>query len=294
MDAQDTRTAGETALRRRGEAWVEWMRSNLSRGCRRADLVREMLRAGWSAQEAELALETMAHRLGRGAQTQPGRPDVRPGDANYLECDGRRIRIAMSLVSPRIVLLEGLLSDEECDALEALVAARGLQPSAVVDHASGASVAHHARSSAGVAFAHAEDGLVARMESRLATLTGWPASHAEGVQILRYAPGQEYRPHFDWFDPEHPGSATHLAEGGQRVATTVIYLATPEAGGRTIFPSLGLEFSPARGAAIFFTDVDGDGRPERGTLHGGSPVVSGVKLIATYWQRAAPFLARRP
>lgn len=79
MDAQDTRTAGEAALRRGGEAWVEWMRSKLSRGWRRADLVREMLRAGWSAQEAELSLETMLRRLGRGLQG----PDFRPGDANY-------------------------------------------------------------------------------------------------------------------------------------------------------------------------------------------------------------------
>ena len=60
--------------------------------------------------------------------------------------------------------------------------------------------------------------------------------------IINYEEGQEYKPHYDWFDPNAPGSATHLANGGQRVGTTVIYLATADGGGSTSFPDSGLEF----------------------------------------------------
>ena len=34
----------------------------------------------------------------------------------------------------------------------------------------------------------------------------------------------EYRPHHDYFDPAHPGTAHVLQRGGQRVGTLVMYL----------------------------------------------------------------------
>ncbi len=64
----------------------------------------------------------------------------------------------------------------------------------------------------------------------------WPVDHGEGIQVLHYASGAEYRAHFDYFPVEQTGSSTHLATGGQRVATLVMYLNNVEQGGETFYP----------------------------------------------------------
>ena len=50
-----------------------------------------------------------------------------------------------------------------------------------------------------------ETPLIERIEQRIADLVDMPAHYGEGLQVLHYQPGQQYEPHFDWFDPEHHG-----------------------------------------------------------------------------------------
>ena len=78
-----------------------------------------------------------------------------------------------------------------------------------------------------------------------------------------------------------------MKRGGQRVATLVIYLNNPEAGGGTSFPDVGVEVAPRRGNAVFFSYAAPD--PSTKSLHGGSPVVRGEKWIATKWLREGEF-----
>lgn len=111
------------------------------------------------------------------------------------------------------------------------------------------------------------------MEQRIAELLRWPLDHGEGLQVLRYRPGAQYRPHHDYFDPAHPGTARILQRGGQRVGTLVMYLNAPEGGGATTFPDVGLEVAPVRGNAVFFSYDRA--HPATGTLHGGAPVTAG-------------------
>ena len=120
-----------------------------------------------------------------------------------------------------------------------------------------------------------------------ARLVNWPEENGEGLQILRYAPGAQYRPHYDYFDPAEPGTPTILRRGGQRVGTLVMYLQEPERGGATVFPDIGLEVAPKRGTAVFFSYE----RPDPGTrtLHGGAPVLAGEKWVATKWLREREF-----
>ena len=158
----------------------------------------------------------------------------------------------------------------------------------MVDELSGQNVPHPERSSAGVMLARAETGLIDRLERRLAALTDWPIANGEGLQILRYRKGQEYRPHFDSF-PDGAGGAVHTARGGQRVNTVLVYLQSPEAGGGTAFPACGLTVCPQPGSAVIFRNVDGTGRRDPASLHAGLPVVHGEKVVMTYWQRAGPY-----
>jgi prolyl 4-hydroxylase len=131
----------------------------------------------------------------------------------------------------------------------------------------------------------AETPLVAKVEARLAEIAHWPVERGEGMQVQHYQQTNEYRPHFDWFDPELPGPRKHMEHGGQRVGTFVLYLSEVESGGGTAFPVIGLEVLPKKGGAVFFHNTDGMHQPDRRTLHAGSPVVKGVKVIANKWMR---------
>ena len=136
-------------------------------------------------------------------------------------------------------------------------------------------------------FERGENPIVSQVEARLATLLRWPLENGEGLQILRYGPGAQYRPHYDYFEPKEPGTPIILRRGGQRLASLVMYLQEPEQGGATTFPDVGLEVAPVRGTGVFFSYDRPD--PATRTLHGGAPVLAGEKWVATKWLREREF-----
>jgi prolyl 4-hydroxylase len=188
--------------------------------------------------------------------------------------------------NPRVIVFGGLLSEEECDTLVELARPKLVRSETVVN-ATGGSEVNEARTSSGMFFDRGATPFVAMVEKRIATLVNWPFENGEGLQVLHYGPGAEYRPHHDYFDPVHPGTATILQRGGQRVGTVVIYLNTPTAGGSTTFPDVGLDVAAIKGNAVFFS-YD---RPHvvTKTLHGGAPVIEGEKWVATKWMREREF-----
>ena len=181
------------------------------------------------------------------------------------------------------VRLENLLDEAECAELIELARPRLARALTVDDD--GKQQVDQRRTSEGMFFSIGELPLVARIEQRLAGLLGLPVSHGEGLQILHYRPGQEYEPHFDWFDPALPGYDAITRSGGQRIASVVIYLNTPELGGGTAFPELGLTVTARRGSAVYFAYEGGD----PSSLHAGLPVICGEKWIATKWLRERPY-----
>jgi len=213
-------------------------------------------------------------------------PQIADG-ACVVVVDGHPVTVVMSLRLPRVVLFANLLTAQECDGLMAQATTR-LTRSETVETSTGGSEVHAARTSDGMFFARGETPLIDRIERRIAHLLDWPLDHGEGLQILRYRPGAQYKPHNDYFDPEQPGTPKILERGGQRVGTLVMYLNTPEKGGATVFPDAGLEVAPVRGGAVFFS-YD---RPHAvtKTLHGGAPVIAGEKWVATKWMREGVFV----
>jgi prolyl 4-hydroxylase len=198
----------------------------------------------------------------------------------------REVRVVAAMREPRVVVFSGLLSHEECDGL--IEAARGrMARSDVVHSDTGGSEIHEARTSDGMFFLRGENDLCQRIEARLAALVGWPIENGEGIQILHYRPGAEYKPHYDYFDPKAKGTPTILKRGGQRVATVVMYLNDAKVGGGTTFPDVNLEVAPVKGNAVFFSYDKA--HPSSRTLHGGAPVVEGEKWIATKWLREGEF-----
>ena len=279
-----------------------WIVAQAEAGCRPDDVLAAMKTSGWNEDVAIEAMEvTLRERL---EQLQPRQPDpLNPlqalapakalpepplrGQAVLTLADGHHVKVLTTLKHPRVVVFGGLLTDAECDTLMAQAAPRLLR-SETVDNNTGDSEVNAARTSDGMFFERGETALIKTLESRVAELLRWPLENGEGLQILRYRPGAEYKPHHDYFDPIHPGTPRILERGGQRVGTLVMYLHTPEGGGATTFPDVGLEVAPVRGNAVFFS-YD---RPHVGTktLHGGAPVTAGEKWVATKWLREDVFV----
>ncbi|MEO8311831.1 MAG: 2OG-Fe(II) oxygenase [Caldimonas sp.] len=265
------------------------------------DIVLDAMKAsGWDEDVALAALETtMRSHLGLAsdddassagdAAAEPARPV--PGAAitagtPAIDAGDRDVRVVMAMTLPRVVVFADLLSADECTELIALARSR-LARSETVETSTGESAVNPARTSEGMFFEPAEFPVCARLEKRIAALLGWPLGNGEGLQVLRYGPGTEYRPHFDYFDPDEAGTPAILQRGGQRVGSIVCYLNTPDAGGATVFPDVGLEVAPVRGNAVFFS-YDRP-HPATRTLHGGAPVDAGEKWVATKWLREGRF-----
>lgn len=121
--------------------------------------------------------------------------------------------------------------------------------------------------------------------ARIAKATGFLPQALEHTNILHYAIGQAFEPHYDFLDPELPAYAHEIATHGQRVATFLVYLNDDYAGGETEFSLLKRQVRPAAGSALYFHNVDSAAVPDRRTLHAGRPVAKGEKWLLSQWIR---------
>ena len=114
---------------------------------------------------------------------------------------------------------------------------------------------------------------------RIAAATGTDVRRGEPLQMTRYRPGQQYRPHVDGV-----GSGSN-----KRVMTAIVYLNDDYSGGETAFTEFGLQVRARQGDMLLFENLRDDGALDREMRHAGLPVTDGVKFIATRWilQRAA-------
>ncbi len=278
------------------KAWQDWIGENMLRGCSRDVMLKDMVKAGIAADTALFNLTNfvpvagISTDAGTGAQTA-----VESGnyvqEASYLfqfensivTKDGQHIQVAMRVSKPDVVLLDNFMTHEECDAFCELSKST-LTKSTVVDDATGDSVNHEHRISLGTYFTLGQNELVKKIEARIAEVTGTPVPNGEGIQILNYAGGGEYRPHFDYF-PDNAGGRVHTAHGGQRIITVIMYLNDVKTGGATVLPDINLSVYPKKGSALYFSYFNSKGQVDPSTLHGGAPVVEGEKWIATKWIR---------
>jgi prolyl 4-hydroxylase len=271
----------------------QWIVTQASAGQPPDQVLKAMIESGWTEDVAIVALEdTLRGFLADHAKANnlPApvlvpEPLVQEGDV-VLQAGDRQVQVLASMRNPRVVVFGGLLSHDECDEIVEKARQR-LARSETVKLDTGASEVNEARTSDGMFFTRGESGVVARVEARIAALLQWPLENGEGLQVLRYRPGAEYKPHYDYFDPAQPGTTSILKRGGQRVASLVMYLNTPTRGGATIFPDVFFDVSPVKGNAVFFS-YDRP-HPMTRSLHGGAPVIEGEKWVATKWLREGRF-----
>ncbi|HEY4296666.1 MAG TPA: 2OG-Fe(II) oxygenase [Paraburkholderia sp.] len=257
-------------------------------------MIEAMVEAGFDAATAEAAVRDTAATsdpMERGAavlandmrgEYRYDKPTV--ATVNTLEAADKHIHVLARRQRPELVVFGNVLSDDECDTLIERSRER-LRRSTIVDPQTGAEDIITNRTSHGTWFHRGEDELIVRLERRFADLMNCPVENGEGLQVVHYAAGAEYRPHFDYFPPSQSVGDIHLKRGGQRVATLIVYLNDVQAGGETIFPEIATSIAPRRGNAVYFRYLNSARQVDPSTLHGGAPVTQGEKWIMTKWVR---------
>jgi prolyl 4-hydroxylase len=179
---------------------------------------------------------------------------------------------------PHIEIIRALLSAEECSYL--IERAKPLlRPSFVDDGRTGIGRPDPIRTSHGAAFVpHEEDLVVQHVNERIASASETAIGNAEALYVMRYEPGQQYRPHLDAL----PGLAN------QREWTAIAYLNDGFEGGATAFPELGMSIRGNVGDVLVYRNSGLRGEPDLRMKHAGEPVTSGEKWIATRWIRHGP------
>uniref|UniRef100_A0A803NKT5 procollagen-proline 4-dioxygenase n=1 Tax=Cannabis sativa TaxID=3483 RepID=A0A803NKT5_CANSA len=181
---------------------------------------------------------------------------------------------------PRAFLYHNFLSKEECEYLIS-IAKPHMVKSTVVDSKTGRSKDSRVRTSSGMFLKRGRDKIVRDIEKRIADFTFIPVEHGEGLQVLHYEVGQKYDAHYDYFLDEF-----NTKNGGQRVATVLMYLSDVEEGGETVFPAAqgnfssqpnwndlsecaktGLSVKPRMGDALLFWSMRPDATLDPSSLH---------------------------
>ncbi|UVO49385.1 2OG-Fe(II) oxygenase [Sphingomonas sp. SUN019] len=135
----------------------------------------------------------------------------------------------------------------------------------------------------------ATDPIVAAVNDRIAAFTGLDAAHGEPVQGQRYAVGQEFKAHTDYFEPNGVDYDRFCAVAGNRTWTAMIYLNEPYAGGATRFKTIDKIVQPEKGKLLCWDNRRPDGSLNPATIHHGMKVRAGTKYIVTKWFRERPW-----
>lgn len=184
-----------------------------------------------------------------------------------------------------LFIARDFLSAEECSGLVALIDA-SRRPSTIAD----ANGDHYFRTSETCEL-DAGDPLVAIVEARLAAFAGIDPAYGEPIQGQRYAVGQEFKAHTDYFDPKGTDFAKYCGTSGNRTWTLMVYLNKPEAGGATRFMKIGKTVQPETGKLLAWNNRLGSGAHNPSSLHHGMKVRAGVKHVITKWYRERPWLS---
>ncbi len=133
------------------------------------------------------------------------------------------------------------------------------------------------------------DPVVAELDARICSFTGLDAQFGEPMQGQRYAVGQEFKQHTDYFEPLGVDYERFCSVAGQRTWTVMLYLNEPDAGGATRFKVIDKIVQPETGKLLAWNNRRADGTPNPATLHHGMKVRTGVKYVITKWFRERPW-----
>lgn len=180
---------------------------------------------------------------------------------------------------PDLRMFRQIFNPAECAYL--IQTAEPLFRPSVVYNDAGEEVQDTIRTSDGAAFYWLmEDPAIHAINRRIASATRSNYEQGEALQVLRYMPGQEYRPHFDFLE----------GVDNPRPWTALIYLNDGYEGGATRFAKTGHEVRGRVGDMLVFRNTVDGGSRDPLAEHAGLPVTAGTKYLATRWIRKSRWI----
>lgn len=226
--------------------------------------------------------EAMA-RLRAEAEVQPARRTALSLiEAMEIDAEGNPLAVpeGKQLSSdPDVRRFAGLFTAAECNYLMQ-ASGNAFEPSMVYD-SSRRLVRDQIRTSDGATIHWLiEDPAIVALNRRIAAISHSAYENGETLALLRYSPGQEYRPHFDFVS----------GASNRRIQTALVYLNNGYEGGETRFVKTGLTVKGGAGDVVLFSNEGADGGPNPLSEHAGMPVTRGVKYLATRWIRESRWI----
>ncbi len=251
---------------------LAWVREWVEKGTDMSLIVEELRRHGLSDRAILAGLEAVRPRgnaLANGAmQSLPIFRRAPPG-LRRLEAPGIDI-----------YTLEGFMNPAECAKLIEIIMP-ALSPSTLAD----VTYDREFRTSRTAFTRDLRSSVIDAIEARVCRTLGINPTYATDIQVQHYDVGQQFKPHWDYFEPGGAVYQRHAGIRGNRTWTFMVYLNEDMEGGATRFTEVDLSVQPRMGMALFWNNLNADGSPNVATRHCGEPVTKGRKLIITKWFR---------
>jgi prolyl 4-hydroxylase len=266
--------------------WTQWLKENLDRKCSPEELLGILIKNGFALKSIRQHMGLLFPANSPLLKDIPDDSANNGPDINYRAIANCRITRpdsglnAYQVLTDKLQLyvLDSFLSDEECDRIIKL-SSNNLRPSTVTT-----GIVTY-RTSRTCDIFNLNDPYVDELEEKIANALGIRKSYSEKMQVHHYEVGQFFKEHVDYFGSNSDTYVKHTKDLGQRTWTFMIYLNDDMTGGGTKMFAIDRIFTPKKGMALVWNNLDIDGNPNPNTQHSGLPVESGRKIILTKWFR---------
>jgi len=260
-------------------SWNDWLSHNLARNCAPDELRAELIKNGFSEEQADEKL------MSASAKLQANQHDQTKIAADSADDQLVNLPNAVNLCNDKVEMygVEGFLSADESMQLIELIRVNRRSSTTTEEGVSAF------RTSTTCELASLDHPIVKEIDERICRFMGIDSSQSEPIEGQWYEIGQEFKAHTDYFEPSSDSYDFHIGDLGQRTWTFMIYLNTTAEGGSTFFSELDLNVEPVAGTALLWNNIRSDGQLNGATLHHGMPVTSGYKAVITKWFRSVDY-----
>jgi prolyl 4-hydroxylase len=252
------------------ERRLKWLREQMDMACDMSESVATLRNWGYSDPAILDAFEAVRPRGNALEETSPP-PLIRRMPKNLHRVDDPNLEL---------YTLDDFLSAKECERLVALIG-HHLHPSTL----SFPSDDKAFRTSQSCYLCHLKSPVAVNIDAKICKALGIRVEYSEGIQAQRYDVGQQFKPHWDFFQPDTDVYRRLAGVRGNRTWTFMVYLNDVPEGGATRFTKINHVITPKAGMAVLWNNLNPDGSTNGFTMHCGEPVIRGHKIIITKWFR---------
>jgi prolyl 4-hydroxylase len=250
----------------------KWLRDQLARGCSPREIADILFQQGFSV---EFVREKMGDAYPEAivrstAPLQPP-PILRNPPNNLRKIDTDKLDL---------YTLDDALSANDCARLVALID-HHLRPSSLAYPSDDKAF----RTSQTADLCYLKSPVAIGIDTKICKTLGIRPEYSEGIQAQRYDVGQQFKAHWDYYEPGTHVYQRFASVRGNRTWTFMIYLNEDMDGGATRFTEIDFAVRPKTGMAVIWNNLNSDGTVNPATKHCGEPVTRGCKIIITKWFR---------